>query len=189
MTGELRVRKDALRATVLAARQGMTASDRERAEQAIALRGLAAWRDLRTVAAYLSFGTEPPTVALLDRLATHNARVLLPVIDGDRLDWAVYAGPDSIVTGPLGIREPAGVRLGGDALADADVVVVPALAVDGQGNRLGRGRGYYDRALADVRATVVAVVYDEELIDDVPCEAHDRRVDAVLRPAGLSRSS
>jgi len=189
VTGEARTRKDALRATILAARRGITAGDRARAEEAIAVHGLAAWRDLRTVAAYLSFGTEPPTVALLDRLTTHNVRILLPVIDGDRLDWAVYAGTDSIASGPLGIREPTGVRLGVGAVADADVVVVPALAVDALGNRLGRGRGYYDRALAEVSAIVVAVVYDEELIDDVPSETHDRRVDAILRPAGLSRSS
>lgn len=167
----------------------MAPSDRAGAEEAIAAHGLAAWRDLQTVAAYLSFGTEPPTVALLDQLTSHDVRILLPVIDGDRLDWAVYAGTDSVAVGPLGIREPAGERLGVGALASADVVVVPALAVDAHGNRLGRGRGYYDRALAEVSATVVAVIYDEELIDDVPTETHDRRVDAILRPAGLSRSS
>jgi 5-formyltetrahydrofolate cyclo-ligase len=74
-------------------------------------------------------------------------------------------------------------------LAAASVVVVPALSVDRDGNRLGRGRGYYDRALSDIKAPVVAVVYDDELIDVVPAEPHDRRVDAVLRPRGLTSSS
>jgi 5-formyltetrahydrofolate cyclo-ligase len=74
-------------------------------------------------------------------------------------------------------------------LAQAAIVVVPALSVDRRGNRLGRGRGYYDRALSDLAGSVVAVVYDDELIDEVPAEPHDRRVDAVLQPRGLTSSS
>jgi 5-formyltetrahydrofolate cyclo-ligase len=67
---------------------------------------------------------------------------------------------------------------------DADVVLVPALAVDRDGHRLGRGRGYYDRALESVTAPVVAVVYDDDVIDDVPIEPHDRCVDGRLTPSG-----
>ena len=72
-------------------------------------------------------------------------------------------------------------------MADVELVVVPALAVDRRGNRLGRGAGFYDRALAGSRpATVVAVIYDDELLDTVPAEAHDVPVHAVLTPAGLT---
>jgi 5-formyltetrahydrofolate cyclo-ligase len=69
------------------------------------------------------------------------------------------------------------------------MVLVPALAVDRAGNRLGRGAGYYDRALTKTRAQVVAVIYDDELVDAVPHEPHDRLVDAALRPSGVSRSN
>jgi 5-formyltetrahydrofolate cyclo-ligase len=68
------------------------------------------------------------------------------------------------------------------------MLLVPALAVDRAGNRLGRGGGYYDRALSGIRAQVVAVIYDDELVDAVPHEPHDRLVDATLRPLGVSRS-
>ena len=90
------------------------------------------------------------------------------------------------MTGRFGLLEPAGPRLGPGALAAADVVVVPALAVDRRGARLGRGRGYYDRALAHARpgAVLVAVVFDDELVDALPAEPHDRRVSAVVTPSG-----
>jgi 5-formyltetrahydrofolate cyclo-ligase len=79
-----------------------------------------------------------------------------------------------------------GPRLGAAAVGTADVVIVPALAVSRDGQRLGRGGGYYDRALLLARpdAVVVAVVFDEELVDELPTEAHDRRVAVVVTPSG-----
>jgi 5-formyltetrahydrofolate cyclo-ligase len=121
---------------------------------------------------------------LLDALRAAGVRVLLPVVTGERLDWATYDGEGALAEGPLGLAEPSGHRLGSDALAAADVVLVPALAVDRSGHRLGRGRGYYDRALAAVSVPVIAVVFDDDVIDDVPVEAHDRDVDGWLSPSG-----
>jgi 5-formyltetrahydrofolate cyclo-ligase len=121
---------------------------------------------------------------LLDALRAAGVRVLLPVVTGERLDWATYDGEGALAEGPLGLAEPSGHRLGSDALAAADVVLVPALAVDRSGHRLGRGRGYYDRALAAVSVPVIAVVFDDDVIDDVPVEAHDRDVDGRLTPSG-----
>jgi 5-formyltetrahydrofolate cyclo-ligase len=169
--------KARLRAEVLARRAAMNHRARTAAGEAIARHG-SGWHAMR-VAAYLAIGTEPPTQPLLDALATD---VLLPVIAGDDLDWALDGERAS---GPLGIDQPTGERLGSGALDSVDVIFVPALAVDQRGNRLGRGRGYYDRALRDVTATIVAIVYDDELLDAVPADTHDRRVDAVLRPSGL----
>jgi 5-formyltetrahydrofolate cyclo-ligase len=189
VTDDVTARKEQLRASILAARGQRTAPERDRAGVAIAAHGLAEWPGAQTVAAYLSVRGEPPTATLLDGLASCGARVLLPVIEGAVLEWAVYEGARTITAGPLGISEPIGARLGVDAVLAADVVVVPALAVDRHGNRLGRGRGYYDRALVSVVAPIVAVVYDEELLDDVPIDAHDHPVDAVLRPAGFSSLS
>jgi 5-formyltetrahydrofolate cyclo-ligase len=121
---------------------------------------------------------------LLDALRAAGVRFLLPVVTGERLDWATYDGEGALAEGPLGLAEPSGHRLGSDALAAADVVLVPALAVDRSGHRLGRGRGYYDRALAAVSVPVIAVVFDDDVIDDVPVEAHDRDVDGWLSPSG-----
>jgi 5-formyltetrahydrofolate cyclo-ligase len=143
-----------------------------------------------TVAGYVGVGTEPPTLPLLEELRRRGARVLLPVVrPGGLLDWA--AGSADLVAGPLGLREPAGPYLGPDAVREAGLVLVPALAVDRAGHRLGRGGGYYDRALATLPRTVlvVAVVFDDEVLDEVPVEAHDRLVDGVLTPAGLQMFS
>ncbi len=143
-----------------------------------------------TVAAYLSIGTEPATPELFDSLRYRDIRVLAPVLADDLdLDWAAYDGPDRLAAGPRGLRAPTGARLGPAAIAGADLVLVPALAVDERGTRLGRGGGSYDRALARVPAgrMVVALLYDGEVLPAVPAEAHDRPVTAVITPAGLRR--
>lgn len=106
------------------------------------------------------------------------------------LDWAEYAGPDELRQGRFGLAEPVGEMLGSDAVREARVLLVPALAVDGDGIRLGRGAGYYDRSLAlAVPSTfVIAVVRDEELVRRLPSESHDVPVSAVLTPSrGLVR--
>jgi 5-formyltetrahydrofolate cyclo-ligase len=178
--------KARIRAATISARARRTPADLVRAGSAIAQHGVDRWRGARLVAAYLSLPTEPPTAELLAVLATGGTRIVVPVVTGDALGWADYSPGDETVVGPGGVREPAGPRLGADVLAAADVVLVPALAVDANGHRLGRGRGYYDRALAQVSVPSVAVVFDEELIEEVPVEAHDRPVQGVLRPAGYA---
>ena len=141
-----------------------------------------------TVCAYQAFGTEPTVEGLLEQLAGRGARVLLPVLlpDGD-LDWAERAG--GLVPGRLGLLEPAGPRLGPEAVGRADCVLVPALAVSAAGARLGRGGGSYDRALARTPASVwtCALVYDHELGAEVPVEPHDQPVRAACAPSGLIR--
>lgn len=177
--------KELLRSRLSAARREHSEPDRARAGELIADHGVALCRAESTVAAYASFGTEPPTRALLDRLHAASIRVLLPVVAGDDLDWAVYDGWDALDGGARRAPEPLGPRLGADAVAGADVVFVPALAVDGSGHRLGRGLGFYDRALRLVDpARVVAVVYDDEILDDLPVEAHDQPVGRVVTPSG-----
>jgi 5-formyltetrahydrofolate cyclo-ligase len=139
-----------------------------------------------TVAAYYSIGTEPDTHGLVFALWKRGSYVVLPVLlpDGE-LDWASYEGPDSLAPGPRGLLQPVEALRGPGTVARADVVLVPALAVDVSGNRLGRGGGSYDRALARVGGQVptIALVYDGELVPSVPAEPHDRKVRAVARPS------
>lgn len=189
--------KAELRRRILAARRERPAEERARADAALSHGIVMAsfCRPDATVAAYVPVGGEPGSISLLDTLRIRGVRVLLPVVttsaDGDRaLDWAEYAGADQLTDGPLGLLQPVGPRLGPSALATVDGVLAPALAVDHYGNRLGRGAGYYDRALATVPAgvPVVAVLYDDEWIDDVPAEPHDRAVTGVLTPTGGLRA-
>jgi 5-formyltetrahydrofolate cyclo-ligase len=139
-----------------------------------------------TVAVYYSIGAEPETRGLVYGLWKRGTYVVLPVLreDGD-LDWASFEGPESMVPGRRGLLEPGEARRGVEAVARADAVLVPALAVDRAGNRLGRGGGSFDRALARVGPLVplIALLYDDELADRVPAEPHDIRVRAVVRPA------
>lgn len=147
-------------------------------------------RRAATVAAYVSVNGEPGTGPLLDGLRAAGKRVVLPVTLPDLdLDWAVYTGPDDLAPARYGLLEPAGDRLGVDAIGTADVVLVPALAVSPTGVRLGRGGGCYDRALGrvPVGTFTCALLYDEEVGVDVPVEPHDRPVLAVATPTGIRR--
>ncbi|MFL6238654.1 MAG: 5-formyltetrahydrofolate cyclo-ligase [Actinomycetes bacterium] len=191
MTIDAAAVKTALRARIRAARAARPETQRTAAAAAIANRVLAL-PELSTaslVAAYAATAHEPGTSLLLSALTTRG-RVLLPVqrTDGD-LDWAVYDRAAPLAVGAHGIHEPTGAVLGADAIAAARVVVVPALAVDRIGRRLGQGGGAYDRALRRTAAgtLVVALLYDDELVDELPAERHDVPVEAVVTPTRVVR--
>jgi 5-formyltetrahydrofolate cyclo-ligase len=137
-----------------------------------------------TVAAYAALGSEPPTGPLLAALAARGVPVLLPVLrpDGD-LDWAL-AGLGELVAGRAGTRQPPGPLLGPDAVTSVGALVVPGLAGDSAGRRLGRGGGSYDRALTRVPrdVPVLLLLYDDEVVDHVPVEPHDRHVTHLVTP-------
>ncbi|GAB1643201.1 5-formyltetrahydrofolate cyclo-ligase [Krasilnikovia sp. MM14-A1259] len=194
-----RSEKLALRRQLLQARGSLTDEARRRAAVAVQTELMSLVRreltptprrEPPTVTAYVPMGAEPGGPDLPEQIVRalpDGALLLLPVLldDGD-LDWARYTGPDSLLPGPRGLREPAGPRLGVTAVTTADLVVVPALAVDRAGRRLGRGGGSYDRALTRVSAATwtVALLHDGEVLDAVPSEPHDRRVRAVINPSG-----
>ncbi|WP_394813858.1 5-formyltetrahydrofolate cyclo-ligase [Streptomyces litchfieldiae] len=150
-----------------------------------------------TVAAYVSVGREPGTLRLLNVLRERGVRVLLPVLlDDDDLDWAAYEGAGRLVESERGGRtrllEPNGRRLGAAVVAEAAVVLLPGLAVDRRGTRMGRGGGSYDRVLARLAAAraepaLVALVYGHEVVDELPAEPHDRPVHAAVTPEGVHR--
>ena len=193
MNSQLAEDKAELRRRLLAARRALGPAEQAAAGRSIrdAVLDLPETQMAGTVAAYWSIGTEPDTHGLLFGLWKRGTYVLLPVLlpDGD-LDWASYEGPDSLRPGPRGLLEPGEPVRGVGAVCSADLVLVPALAVDHSGLRLGRGGGSYDRALARVGAQVptVALLYDTELVDWVPGGPHDQRVRMVARPSdGVTR--
>ncbi|GAA1796065.1 5-formyltetrahydrofolate cyclo-ligase [Nocardioides hankookensis] len=184
--------KLALRDQLLAERRGRPLTEVVTAAGAIAghLLEMQEVRRAATVAAYVSMSGEPGTGPLLEALAAMGKRVILPALmpDGD-LDWATYLGPDGLLPASLGLLEPAGERLGPEAVSTADAVLVPGLAVDAAGVRLGRGGGSYDRALGRVPVGTFTCVllYDSEVGVAVPVEPHDRPVGWAASPSGLRR--
>ncbi|MDY5784504.1 5-formyltetrahydrofolate cyclo-ligase [Corynebacterium sp.] len=138
------------------------------------------------IAAYSPLPSEPGGPHLLDALAASCRTLFLPISQpGGVLAWAVHS-PDS-VPGALGVSEPTGARFASGVLNSCDVVLAPALAVDRRGMRLGKGAGYYDRALSGVSTPVYAVVYDDEVLDAVPHDPHDVPVRGVITPSGNLR--
>lgn len=201
--------KGALRTRLLSERRALPAEERERAAEALAghAGALAAavpagepgvgteagTGAAATVAAYVSVGAEPGTRPLLDALRARGLRVLLPVLLADNdLDWAEYTGPAALAPAGRGLLEPVGGRLGPEAVTRAGLVLLPGLAVDRRGLRLGRGGGSYDRVLARLeragaRPVLAVLLYEHELLERVPAEPHDRPVDLALTPSGAHR--
>jgi 5-formyltetrahydrofolate cyclo-ligase len=190
---ELRSSKITLRRRLLTERAGMTEPERLSAGRSLrdAVLSLPETQMAGTVAAYISVGTEPDTRGLVYALWKRGTYVLLPLLLSDNdLDWASYEGPDSLAPGPRGLLQPTEPPRGAAAVASADLVIVPALAVDRSGLRLGRGGGSYDRVLSRVGPAVptIALIYDGELLDEVPAGPRDQRVHMVARPGeGITR--
>lgn len=199
-------RKAELRGQIRARRRLRTDDERASVASALAIRlgsvpeiaALVAEPHHGVVAAYASYAAEPGTTTLRELLALSGVRVLLPVIAEDGgLDWAWDVGELAATSLSRGIPEPPGdvVGHGADGLhaLECRVLLVPALAVDRHGHRLGKGGGYYDRLLDALVAhpgrapLICAVVHDDEVLDDVPVEAFDRPVEAALTPDGFTR--
>ncbi|MEH0984613.1 5-formyltetrahydrofolate cyclo-ligase [Micromonospora sp. CPCC 205556] len=180
------------RVALLARRRALTAPQRAAAAARVQAELVDLVRRLRPrrITGYVPVGSEPggPELPEVLRAALPpEGELLLPVLRDDLdLDWAGYAGPGSLVPAGRGMREPDGPRLGRSAISGAELVVVPALAVDRRGLRLGRGGGSYDRALTRVAgsALTVALLHDGELVETLPAQPHDRPVRAVVTPSG-----
>jgi 5-formyltetrahydrofolate cyclo-ligase len=192
--------KISLRTRLLTARRSLPVSARSAAATKLQDQTLALVRrtGARSIAAYVPVGSEPGGADLPDRLLAAlppGGRLLLPVLLPDNdLTWAELSPPptsaqgaSALVAGPRGLREPDGPRLGVDAVCSVDLLLAPALAVGDDGIRMGRGGGSYDRVMArlpEPGPLIVALLHDGEDVESVPAEPHDRRVHAVITPAG-----
>ena len=158
-----------------AAREGLTEN----------LRTLVTGRGARSVSCYLPVSGEPDTSGFLAWASENDIRVLLPIAREDGLlEWAV-AGASEVHEGLYGLSEPSGETLSPLAVNDVDLMIIPACSVDETGDRIGWGRGYFDKSLGsmDRCPPVFAVVYDWELVPEVPTELHDVPVTGVVTPS------
>jgi 5-formyltetrahydrofolate cyclo-ligase len=191
--------KRALREQVLAARAALAPAERARRSAAIGahLLALPQLAHARTIAAYLSFGEEFDTAAVIAHWLARGQRVALPRVVDHHLPasrhLALHAVADiasDTIAGRWGIREPDPQRCPPVRAEDLDAVLVPGLAFDASGGRLGYGAGYYDRLLAGVRADclIVAAAFSLQCVAQVPMQAHDRRIALLVTEDGPRRS-
>ncbi len=177
------------RKAVLAERRAVPAAVHAAEARQLCAHLAEAVRGAAVVCAYLPVGSEPGSPSLPDRLRELCDRVLLPVAltgptgESLPLHWGPYV-PGALIPGRWSLQEPPEPRLPPDAIAGAQVVLVPALAVDRTGVRLGRGGGFYDRSLAlcEPGTRLIAVVRDDEVVDELPSEPHDIRMTHALTP-------
>ena len=189
MADEVALAKRALRAELRERRRITTAKEREAADAALTqnLIDLTSGLGARSISAYLSLPEEPATREFLDWACEQGVRVLLPVSRTDGLlDWAPYDGSDEAID-DFGMPMPTSEILGPIAINEVDLILVPAASIDRTGMRLGWGRGYFDKTLGSMEncPPVYAVIFDHELVDSVPTERHDQRVNGVVTPSGI----
>jgi 5-formyltetrahydrofolate cyclo-ligase len=186
MTTDAEHQKRALRAELRERRHNLTSSEHEHASAGLTqnLQSLALGLSARSIACYLSAPTEPDTRPFLRWARSEDIRVLFPVSREDGLlDWTVGEKGVELV-GLFGMPEPSGELLSPLAINDVDLILVPAAAIGRDGMRMGWGKGYFDKTLGSMEKCppVYAVVYDSELVDEVPRERHDHPVDGVVTP-------
>lgn len=194
---DIREAKKAMRARLNQARKSMSESDLHREDSAVVSYTASMLRSRSgtptSIAAYVPRRGEPGGSILLNALHTQSPHILLPISGEDGvLEWSAYRGEVEVRPGRLSISEPTGERLPTSALTGCDVIFVPALACTPDGIRLGKGGGYYDRALAELDEitdgdppSTAVLLYNGEIRDDLPVEKHDRPVDIIITPNGI----
>ena len=139
-----------------------------------------AWREASTVCLFAAHGTEPD-VDLLWRDAA-GKRICYPRVEGKDLELVAVSGPEALAVSKWNLREPARSGAGGVPLSKIDLVLVPGLAFARDGRRLGRGGGFYDRLLCQpsLKARRIGVCFEVQVLENVPLDKHDQRVDEVV---------
>lgn len=189
MNGDEGHQKRALRAELRGRRRTLTSSELENATAGFTQNLVNLTNNLgaQSLAAYLPTQDEPNVRPFLAWAREQDIRVLLPISrDDGLLDWAVLG--DAEQEGLHGMPEPVGDLLGPIAINDVDLIIVPAAAVDRTGMRMGWGRGYFDRTLGSMEKSppVYAVIFENELVESVPTELHDKAVNGVVTPEGIT---
>ncbi|MDN5344787.1 MAG: 5-formyltetrahydrofolate cyclo-ligase [Clostridia bacterium] len=194
MSNNLSWQKKQLRQEIIARRDALAEGVRQARSEIIVQKVLAlpAWQQAAIVMSYVSFGSEVATPPLIEAALAGGKRATVPlcVREGRQLIAAeILHFPADLQPGTWGILEPRPERVRPLAPELIDLVIVPGVAFDRDGNRLGYGGGYYDRFLATLRpgATTIALAFREQLVPDVYPEAHDRPVQIVITDVEILR--
>ena len=178
--------KPALRLDARTRRDAITSNVRAAATRAIEARliALPSVDTAHVIHCYIAMGSEVGTDELIRGLLLRGHRVVCPRVNGDTaLEHLEVFDLDSLVDGPIGLREPDTRDATHIALVEVDVMLVPALSFDRDGYRLGYGGGYYDRTIEELRsvghATTVGLAFESQLVDELPREEHDQPVDLI----------
>ncbi|GAA1994257.1 5-formyltetrahydrofolate cyclo-ligase [Microbacterium pumilum] len=179
--------KRAMRAELRERRQVMSQTARDAAADGVRnqLDALVERLRARSISCFLSTNTEPGTREFVAAAVDRGIRVLLPITRADGLlDWSVATPDGDIAEGLFGLPEPVGDVLGPIAVNDVDLLIIPAAAIDRRGMRLGWGRGYFDKTIGSMERCppVYGVVFDSEVVDEVPSDIHDQPVTGVVTP-------
>ncbi|WP_321332836.1 5-formyltetrahydrofolate cyclo-ligase [uncultured Bacteroides sp.] len=135
------------------------------------------FRAAHTILIYHSKADEVQTHEFIEKWSK-SKKILLPVVVRDELELRVYSGPQSLRTGSYGIEEPTGPLF--TDYASIDMAIIPGVAFDDSGHRLGRGKGYYDKLLPSIAAYKAGICFPFQLVEEVPAEAFDIRMDTII---------
>ncbi len=142
---------------------------------------LASWQEAGTLLLYYPLADEVDVRPLIKDAYKNGKKVLLPVVKGEELELHLYEGESSLREGAFGIMEPTGPLFAPENYGEIELAIIPGMAFDGAGHRLGRGKGYYDRLLPQLKtAELKGICFPFQFLDDVPAEAHDIAVQEVI---------
>ena len=142
---------------------------------------LASWQEAGTLLLYYPLADEVDVRPLIKDAYESGKKVLLPVVKGDELELRRYGGEASLAQGAYGIMEPTGPLFAPENYDEIQLAIIPGMAFDAAGHRLGRGKGYYDRLLPKLtEARLFGACFPFQLLDEVPTEAHDIKVQEVV---------
>lgn len=176
--------KKAIRQAVLKKRHALSNEIKRAysAEIKKALFALKEFQEARNIMFFASFGSEVDTSAMITEALRAGKKVSLPRVKDDGLAIYEITGLEDLVTGYMGIPEPVAKAQRLRSLRDIDIVIMPGVAFDLEGNRLGYGKGYYDRMLSagGNKPLLVALAFEEQVVEHIPAESHDIKVDAIV---------
>lgn len=132
---------------------------------------------------YAALPREVQTMELIRALSAHK-KVWLPKVSGEELEIRAYEGDQSLIPGHFNVPEPTGMLC--PDLSKIDLVVVPGVAFSREGDRMGYGKGFYDRLLPKLQAKKIGLAFDFQLFDSIPTEDHDEKMDIIITPKGIT---
>ncbi|MCG2709924.1 MAG: 5-formyltetrahydrofolate cyclo-ligase [Thermodesulfovibrionales bacterium] len=178
--------KKTLRQETILKRDAIPENIKEEKDAAIRQRiiRLPEFTDAKTIFFYASFRSEVDTIEMIKISLSHGKQIILPRVDKENKKLLLYKIKDinELAQGYMGILEPSVSEGKLTGLDDIDLIIIPGAAFDVSGNRLGYGAGFYDRLLAGIKKKIpiIAPAYEEQIVDDIPSEPHDIKVDKIV---------